>query len=221
MTWHGLPALRALSSGPLLTAELSRAVGISLDSTRAVCRCLRARGLMRTVEGIHELTEAGHQAVACGQEITCGPNKGGVRRAESLRAKAWRAMRIKMKFSLDELLSLLCDGEEKDAEGNLRRYLRTLELAGYLVEMKRTGADGSRRWWLAKDTGLHAPAWNKKAWTLTDANTGESHDLRQFKEKRPKAAKSHAPCRVLRESGRTARARLVTPRATRNRKEEA
>ncbi len=219
MTWLGLPTLRALASGPLLTAELAKAMGISVDSTRSVCRCLRARGLMRTVEGIHELTEAGRQAMTIGQEITCGPDKGGVRRAESLRAKAWRAMRIKVKFSLDELLSLLCDGEEKDAAGNLRRYLRALELTGYLVEMKRTGADGSRRWWLAKDTGLHAPAWNKKAWTLTDPNTGESHDLMQFKEKRPKAAQK--PCHVLREPGRTARARLVTPRATRNRKEEA
>lgn len=173
MNWLGLPALRALAEGPLLTGELAKALGLATDKAGQVCRCLRARGLVRTYERIHELTAAGRQAVKRGEEITCGPAKGAVRRGESLRARAWRAMRIKEKFSLDDLLTLLCDGTEKAAESNLKDFLRVLERAGYLMELKRRGGDGSRRWWLAKDTGLQAPSWNRLTRTLADPNTGE------------------------------------------------
>lgn len=173
MAWLGLTMLRALSDGPKLTAELASAIGVGTDNAHQACRCLRARGLMRTAEGLHELTEAGRQAVECGEEITCGPSKGRVRRDGSLRAKAWRAMRIRERFSLDDLLLLLCDDGADKAERNLRDYLSALERSGHLTRLKRQGANGSPRWWLARDTGPKAPAWNKRTRTLADPNTGE------------------------------------------------
>lgn len=190
MAWLGLPALRALAEGPRLTRELARILGIPQGQAKGVCRCLRARGLVRTGEDVHELTDQGRQTVARGEEITCGPDKGQVRRDGSLRARAWRAMRIKEKFGVDELLTLLCDGTERQAEYNLQGYLRILERAGYLAELKRRGPEGSRRWWLARDTGPLAPAWNKVARTLADPNTGELHDVAAKPRGREKKARS-------------------------------
>ncbi len=82
-------------------------------------------------------------------------------------------MRIKEKFGLDELLSLLCDGTELSAEDNLRGYLLALERSGYLVRLNRRGADNSPRWWLSRNTGPNAPAWNRQTRTVADTNTGE------------------------------------------------
>lgn len=172
MTWLGLPMLRALSEGPRLTSELARAVGITTDHAGRVCRCLRARGVLRTGGGVHELTKAGRDAVARGEEITCGPQRGTVRREGSLRARAWRAMRIKERFGLDDLLTLLCDGDERAPANNLRSYLHALEAAGYLARLRRPDADGGPRWLLILNSGPKAPAWNKQTRTLTDPNTG-------------------------------------------------
>lgn len=172
MTWLGLPMLRALSEGPKLTSELALAVGITTDHAGRVCRCLRARGVLRTGGGIHELTEAGREAVERGEEITCGPQRGTVRREGSLRARAWRAMRIKERFGLDDLLTLLCDGSERTSQSNLRSYLIALERAGYLARLKRSAANGGPRWLLILNSGPQAPAWNKQTRTIADPNTG-------------------------------------------------
>lgn len=173
MTWYGLPVLRQLAEGPRLSAEVAAALGLATPQLKKTFRCLRARGYIRTVEGVHEITEAGRSTLEQDEEITCGPRKGRKRNEGSLRARAWRAMRIKEKFSLDDLLTLLCDGTELSAENNLRSYLRALEGAGYLVELKRRGPENTPRWWLSRDTGLRAPSWNRLTRTVADPNTGE------------------------------------------------
>ena len=49
-------------------------------------------------------------------------------------------MRMRDHFSVDDLLTTLCDGEEKGAEENLRNYCRALYRAGMLGMTGRTKA---------------------------------------------------------------------------------
>ncbi|GAB7082321.1 helix-turn-helix domain-containing protein [Megalodesulfovibrio paquesii] len=157
-------------AGCATTAEVHAAVGYAANSVRRALRTLRERGLVTSLEGLHELTAKGRAWIDAGLEITSGPRPGQAqsRHAQTLRAKAWRALRLKGKCSLDDLLMLVADGTEKDAEKQLRRYCRALEAAGYLVPM-RSG------WLLPADrnTGPEAPAYNSKTRTVTDPNTGD------------------------------------------------
>lgn len=94
---------------------------------------------------------------------------------------AWRAMRIREVFSLDDLMQLVCDGGEKDAVRNLGGYVRALAAAGYLVPMRRqNSARHPGRWRLTSkgNTGPEAPAWNKKSGMVKDPNTGEAFNVR-------------------------------------------
>ncbi len=83
----------------------------------------------------------------------------------TLRQTAWRAMQIKEKFSLSDLVrySLPQGSAAKDPRNNLGRYVKALADAGILVEMKRRLAptsptsNGEKRWMLARDLGRQAP----------------------------------------------------------------
>lgn len=156
--------------GCATTAEVCAAVDYAADSVRHALRTLQGRGLVTSLEGLHELTAKGRAWVDAGLEIKGGPRPGQAqsRHAQTLRAKAWRALRLKGKCSLDDLLMLVADGTEKDADKQLRRYLRALEAVGYLAPM-RSG------WLLPADrnTGPEAPAYNSGTRTVTDPNTGD------------------------------------------------
>lgn len=95
------------------------------------------------------------------------------RKRPTLRARAWRVMRMMMWWSIDDLLFTVADGTEKEARKNLRRYVHMLAVAGYLDPHPRF----SRRWRLIRDTGLEAPTYNTKTKKLTDSNTGEVFDV--------------------------------------------
>lgn len=102
------------------------------------------------------------------------PNKPGPKgphgkphvRQGSLRQVAWRAMQIKGKFSLGDLVrnALPEDSTAKDPRNNLGRYVKALCDVGVLVEMKRRAAptsltsNGEKRWLLVRDLGRKAPA---------------------------------------------------------------
>lgn len=183
MAWRGLSILNALKNGPRLTRQIAAELGMDRKVLRDCLGRLAARDLVMTSEGCHEITETGRLALASGRELTSGPgmNKAVTRQGATLRAKAWRAMRIREVFSLDDLMMLICDGEEKDAARNLGGYIRALATAGYLVPMRRqnTGRHPGR-WRLTNkgNTGPEAPAWNKKTRTVKDPNTGEVFSVR-------------------------------------------
>ncbi len=83
----------------------------------------------------------------------------------TLRQVAWRAMQIKGKFSLGDLVrNALPEGcTAKDPRNNLGRYVKALCVVGVLVEMKRRAAptsqtsNGEKRWLLVRDLGRKAP----------------------------------------------------------------
>lgn len=83
----------------------------------------------------------------------------------TLREKAWRAMQIKGKFTLSDLIRMTV-GEAsaaKDPRNNLGRYVKALTDAGVLIEMPRRAAptsltsNGEKRWMLIRDLGRLAP----------------------------------------------------------------
>lgn len=168
----GRAILTALSAGCATTGQLAERID-GATSTR-LQRCLHVlqdRDLVRSVQGVHELTDKGRAWAEAGLEINGGPRPGNAqsRTAGTLRAKAWRYLRIKGKASLDDILLIVADGDEAGAEKNLRRYLNALHRAGMLVR--------TRSGWLLpsdKNTGIEAPSWNTKTRTVTDVNTGET-----------------------------------------------
>lgn len=83
----------------------------------------------------------------------------------TLRQKAWRAMQIKGKFTLSDLVrnALAEDSPARDPRNNLGRYVKALTKAGVLVEMPRRAvptsmtSNGEKRWMLLRDLGRLAP----------------------------------------------------------------
>jgi len=181
MAWGRLAILNALADGPKLTRQLASSLGREIEMLSRCLRHLNRTGLILSVEGTHQITDKGRAALAEGREITSGPcgNAAPSRRALSLRQKAWRAMSIRDGFSLDDLLTMLCDGSEKEPERNLTRYLAALETAGYLLPLARRGEGGVKRWRLRRDriSGPEAPAFNTQTRRLTDCNTGQVFEL--------------------------------------------
>lgn len=96
-----------------------------------------------------------------------------------LRERAWWLMRQLPRFTLDELLLTLADGSERDAESNLRKYIRRLERSGVLARLQRRAPGASKRsngqliWRLARDLGRLAPVWRGAQGALWDPNKGE------------------------------------------------
>lgn len=190
MAWNGLSILRALTDGPLLTRQLAAKLGVSAGAVAQCLKHMRQKGLVASTDGVHQIMEPGRAVLASGREITSGPctEKVSTRRGNTLRAKAWRAMAMFDGFGLDDLLTLLCDGDEGGSENNLGGYLRALEATGYLAPM-RPDASGKSRWRLRRDrAGREAPAWNKKTRMLSDPNTGEAHHIPSAKARRAESA---------------------------------
>ena len=181
MAWGGLAILNALADGPKLTRQLTATLDGPASSLRRCLRNLAERGLVTTAEGAHQITDKGRRALSEGHEVTSGPCSGNAasRRGPTLRQRAWRLMRIRDGFSVEDLLGTLCDDNEGDPGRNLRRYITALEAAGYLSPFRRRGEGGGKRWFLRREmnTGPEAPALNTRAKRLTDHNTGKMFAL--------------------------------------------
>jgi hypothetical protein len=184
MAWRGLEVLRLLSGGAKLTRDIAEALGVAKDTARDICKRLAARGLTESVQGVHNITKAGREALAGGTEVVSGPGKGGCaeRYKGSVRAKAWRALRIRRKVDVDMLLPLVLPSnasptQERNTRLDLTNYLRALTAAGYLALLPQRAPGVGRRWLLINDSGPCAPAWNKAGHTVTDANTGEVRNV--------------------------------------------
>ena len=121
---------------------LSDALGLTRRQASRAARLLIRKGLVERVEvGCFRLTPDGERAVTDGIEITAGPNAPleTVRRpmVDTLRQRAWTAMRIKRAFTIADLLVAGTQGSERNAAHNLQIYLRNLARAGVVRRMKR------------------------------------------------------------------------------------
>ena len=161
---------RLASEGPQYTRQLASSIGVSSEYVRKLCRCLRHHKLIHSEGGMHGITEAGRARLA-DRYLPC-QRKGRAATSEgrTLRQRAWNIMRMRDHFSVDDLLTTLCDGEEKGAEENLRNYYRALYRAGILGMTGRTKAYYLRP---ESNHGALAPAYNRAEKCVTDRNTGE------------------------------------------------
>jgi hypothetical protein len=149
---------------------------------------LMSRGLIERVErGCYQLTPEGVISRADCEALTSGPNaphtaKAQKQRGNHLRQRVWRVMPVKIKFTIDDLLSVAAKGEEKNARNNVQKYLRHLCQAGYLRELRRSPGDaltsnGFKRYQIIRHTGPLAPIPRNNG--VYDRNTGEFHERNQ------------------------------------------
>lgn len=147
-----------------LTRELADKLGVNREDMTKMCRCLRNRGMIVSIEGIHSITAVGRDILSGKQD----PCKGKAYKSKSgLRHRAWKAMHMLTFFDASSLLEVVGTGEEKDGEENLRNYLNALYKAGMLIQ-NRSGK------YLLKESakGSNAPSYNRAEKTVTDRNRG-------------------------------------------------
>ena len=159
---HALPGVSKTLA--VLSGELQLTRRQVTDTAFALVR----KGFVeRIAAGCYRLTPDGERAVAAGVEITSGPNAPleAVRRPlrDTLRQRAWTAMRIQRGFTINDLLVASTRGAERGAARNLQHYLKALASAGVVRRMRRRvagtrpGSNGFLKYQLFRDLGEIAP----------------------------------------------------------------
>lgn len=187
MAWIAEQLLHAIGKAApndcITEPALESLTGLGTRSVEQAVLKLRRHGLVEKVaRGCHKLTDAGRAAIESGATLRSGPrgpHTGKRVVKDTLRTRVWRAIRLRRKFTIPDLISLVAEGGERDIESNIRKYLKVLTRAGILTELpRREGgnaltSNGYKRWWLAdeKDTGPKAPVWRQGADTVFDPNT--------------------------------------------------
>lgn len=190
---HQMAVRAALAErGCLRTEALAEAAGLTHRQVVSATGKLIVRGLVERVEvGCYRLTAEGEASHAAGEVLTSGPTgphaapRPPARR--SLRARLWRAARLRRKFTIGELVRLAARDGERDPRGNATRYLALLCRAGYLRRLPGRQADGKPnssgliRYALVRDTGPEPPVVVVddacRPTAMRDPNTGEVHPL--------------------------------------------
>ena len=167
--------------------SLINATGYTLKQVQESCLLLRRRGLLtKTDRGCHKLTKAGRTALGEGVKLHSGPNEkhcGRYVRSGSLRERAWSAMRIKRRFTIDDLVMLVVKGGERDVKSNLGKYLRALARAGFVRQLpiretpRTLSGPGCIRYALLRDSGPKPPVWRLAYGEVWDPNTEETFKL--------------------------------------------
>lgn len=186
MAWNAQKLLTAIRDADLrkciTEAHLVELTGLNANQVRQSAATLCKNGLLeKTGKGCHKITRAGKQALAAGEN-----GRGARVWPDTLRVRIWRAIRIRRKFSIADIIALVADENSRgDITSNVQKYVRALTLAGYLVEMSRREqgtaptSNGYKRWWLqdAKDTGPKAPVWRAGKKSVYDPNTDAEIDI--------------------------------------------
>lgn len=143
---------------------------------------IRKEYLERIELGCFQLTAKGREAAAQGEQITSGPNGqwDKPRRAlpNTLRQRAWNALRIQRRFTVQDIVTAATIGDEGNATNNLQRYFKILCDAGVLRCLPkrqrgvRPGSPGFAQYTLVKDLGRIAPSYSAKSRSLIDHNSG-------------------------------------------------
>jgi hypothetical protein len=185
-----LTAIAEAAAADCFTArDIERATGMSAKQVENAVGKLRRHDLVQLVTpGCLRITEAGRAAAAGRARIRSGPRgqqPGARGRADGLRVRAWRAMRLRRKFSVGDLVALCAQGDERNPESNLLKYIRALTRAGILVELARREtplsptSNGAKRWWLmeSRDPGPLAPSVRWQRNQVYDPNSEVLHDM--------------------------------------------
>lgn len=169
-------------------ARLVEITGRDAKSVEMSCLKLRKHGLLvKTERGCHKLTVAGRAAFTQGTaDLRSGPKGPHIAprvKAGTVRDRAWRAMRLKRKFSVADLVMLCAEGGERAIDSNLRKYLKALESVGIVRQLKvrepgtALTSNGFVRYLLIedRDTGPKAPVWRLAHRKVYDPNTEKTY----------------------------------------------
>ncbi|MEQ8396451.1 hypothetical protein [Thalassobaculum sp.] len=179
--------LEALEQDLCLTPEeIADGTGIERRAVvKGVCKLI-ARGYAERAErGCYRLTPDGADFRASGARLTCGPAgklSQTIRRPRkiTLQDMLWRALRSSRKATLPDLLRL-CDRDGGANTACGQRYLRALQLAGYVRRLPRRDrsaataptSNGYAIWLLVRDTGPLAPSLRRTG-DIWDRNLRQS-----------------------------------------------
>lgn len=165
--------------------DLERATGISRHETvKAAGRLIERGYLTRNQNGVYALDASGADALANGVVIRSGPKGPDTAIArppvrDTLRQRAWTAMRVRVKFSTAEIASDCSDAPKRQDQDNIRRYCRGLKDAGILNDLPtREGggaltSNGFKRYRLCEDLGEIAPSHRVRKNDVFDHNSKE------------------------------------------------
>lgn len=196
MIWRSEAILKAIKDNNTLTpglcvreVDLVSATGMSAHHVDQACLKLRKFGLLeKSDQGCHTITKSGIEAIEGNKTFRSGPKQQLIAPRgmpqSSRRAKAWRAMRIRNKFTIPDIVMLVVEYGDRDPTNNVGKYVRALEKAGYLTSLKREkgtsqGSNGTKRYWLVPEmnTGPLAPLWRPHKKTIFDPNTETEYSL--------------------------------------------
>ncbi|KZL17846.1 hypothetical protein [Pseudovibrio sp. Ad37] len=133
--------LHHLKGGECQTLEMldaDTALSLSRKQIIEAAGFLTMKGYLERVErGCYQLTQSGRQAADDGLVIPLGGSSRVQKhkrtpRRNSLRQRAWNAMKISGAFTLSDIVLVAAQASDKQPESNLQRYLRSLIQAGYL-----------------------------------------------------------------------------------------
>ncbi|PZU89103.1 MAG: hypothetical protein DI527_16350 [Chelatococcus sp.] len=183
---HQIAVLGALSVEPVNLNDLVDRLPIDRARTIAAMGRLIARGLAERSEvGIYALSVTGTVLLRDGLKVggdACKVRKDPVY-ADSLRQRAWRAMRLAGRFTVADIARAALR-DERDGEDAIRRFFTALTAAGYLVErhgrIKGTApsSNGFKVWQLVRDTGEWAPRYVQARKHFVDRNAREVFSCR-------------------------------------------
>lgn len=175
-----LELIAAQPDGTCVTADLAARMGRKANIITTAALTLKRRRLIEVPRrGTYRITEDGRAWLASGRVIASGQGRRRHERSYGLRERAWWLMREMRKFTVADLLTTLADGSERDAGGNLGKYINALARVGVLQRMQRRvpGAapqsNGHIVWWLKRDLGRGAPVWRQRHGVVFDPNGGE------------------------------------------------
>jgi len=153
--------------------------------TAVVSRLITDSYVVRRSNGSYQVTKEGIAADAAGYKP--GPQRKATGQAKpkpnSLRQKIWKTLRLRRRISTLDLLANVCDGDPKVQRDGVYKYLKALELAGYVQMLGKRVAgtaptsNGYKIALLLNDTGALAPMVNWKTRRLTDPNIDQIIDF--------------------------------------------
>lgn len=177
--------IQSINDKPEKIDNLIQKLGLTSKSiSQAAGNLIKHGYLTRSVTGVYRLTEKGKSLKRSGKPLVInpGPEKGYKwpdEPKDTFRSRAWKAMRIKQKFTVNDVLMLACEGTEKQPLNQLHIYIRALSKAGVLMELKSREpgyaltSNGFKRFALVKDLGYLAPVFRRRENEVYNPNNGE------------------------------------------------
>ncbi|MFZ4539300.1 hypothetical protein [Propionivibrio sp.] len=164
-----------IGAGNALINGIAGALSLTnLVVVRSVQILKRRRFVVSEAYGVYRPTAAGSEWLASGRIIPDGHSFPRPRtQSRGLRQRAWWVIRARRTVTLPGLLTSLADGTEKNASGNLSKYLRSLSLAGFLKVLALKAGNGVLRYQVVRNNGRGAPVVRQAVGEVYDPNTGE------------------------------------------------